>query len=101
MLGIAFGKVIDISNVNNLTYSVLLIFKEFETLYASSWTGGPGPESSYLMRVVLPHSLHPLSHQDGVTRKRFDENEAYTLATFIDYTDGGRGVDQRQQLMMG
>lgn len=57
MLGIAFGKVIEVSNVNNLTYSILLTFKEYEALYASSWTGGPGPESSFLMRVVLPHSL--------------------------------------------
>ena len=57
MLGIAFGKVINVSNVNNLTYSILLIFKEYETLYSSSWTTGLGPESSFLMRTVLPHSM--------------------------------------------
>lgn len=81
MLGIAFGKVIDISNVNNLvsllnfspdcksnffllqTYAILLIFKEYEALYASSgWTGNPGPESSFLMRVVLPHNMQTIGH---------------------------------------
>ena len=83
MLGIAFGKVIDISNVNNLvskklqkepnpifrcqTYAILLIFKEYEALYASSgWTGNPGPESSFLMRVVLPHSMQTIGQQDMV-----------------------------------
>ena len=45
------------------TYAILLIFKEYEALYASSgWTGNPGPESSFLMRVVLPHSMQTISH---------------------------------------
>ena len=50
------------------------------------------------MRVVLPHSLQPISDQDRVTRKRFEESDAYTAASIIDYTDGGRGNDNRAQM---
>ena len=51
------------------------------------------------MRVVMPHSLHSLSQQDEVSRHLFEEGDAYCQATLIDYTDGGRNVDERKTLL--
>jgi len=48
------------------------------------------------MRVVLPHSLNSLSHQDAVSKKRFEETDAFCQATMLDFTDGGRNVDERK-----
>ena len=75
-----------------------MIFKEYEALYQSGgWTGNP-PESSFLMRVVLPHSTQSMSEQDRVMSKRCEEADAFCQATGIDYTDGGRNADDRKQL---
>ena len=50
------------------------------------------------MRVVLPHSMQTIAHQDKVIEKRFEEADAFCQATSIDFTDGGRTPDEHKQL---
>lgn len=60
-LGISFGKVLDITNVNNLTYTLLLVFEEYDILTKKRGVFGASLEESTILRLILPHSLDNLT----------------------------------------
>ena len=74
-LGISFGKVLDISNVNNLTYTMLLVFEEYDILTKKRGVFGASLEESTILRLILPHSLDNLSKQNESQAKRYIEHD--------------------------
>ena len=74
-----------------------MVFNEFNILTESKGILVNGLEENAITRVVLPHSLQTLSQQNEGMAKRCIESDTYSFQTALDFTDGGRCVDKRNQ----